>query len=59
MGASFVGGQVADTMELEGVYVDEVTRETFHALVSMAIAAMQTSGQVLVAQGAQNDRGSG
>lgn len=54
MGASFVGGQVGDTLELDDCRVDSVTRETFNALTSMAIAAMQTSGEILIAQGNDN-----
>ncbi len=57
MGASFVGGQVSDAIDMEGggVHVDDLTRETLHMLTSMAVAAMQTSGEVLVAQGGEND----
>lgn len=56
MGASFLAGQVAQTLELDDVSVDELTRETFNMLTTMAIAAMEASGHMLVAKGGQNDR---
>lgn len=51
MGASFVAGQVHGTLELDDAECDELTRETFLILLNSAIAAMQTSGAMLIAQG--------
>jgi len=51
MGASFFGGQVGDTLALDGAYVDELTRETFAVLTENAVAAMETAGETMALNG--------
>lgn len=51
MGASFFGGQVGDTLSLDGSYVDEITRETFAVLADSAVAAMETAGETMALNG--------
>ena len=51
MGASFFGGRVSDTLNLDDAYADELTRETFNFLTGAAIAAMETSGETMLLNG--------
>ncbi len=56
MGASFFGGQVGDTLNVDGAYCDEITTETFGFLTGSAVAAMETAGDTMVLGRAYADR---
>lgn len=51
MGASFFGGQVGDTLSLDGSHCDEISRETFAFLTDSAVAAMETAGETMALNG--------
>lgn len=56
MGASFFGGQVGDTLSVDGSHCDEITTETFAFLTASAVAAMETAGDTMMLGRAYADR---